>query len=123
MSIWTSELTGKLHHESIDSALLRDNPLGDPHVRPLWIYTPPGYEQGDTRYPSIYVIQDYSGQVTMWGNRQPFRESFIEATDRLFAEQRAPGCVLVFVDASRRPSERAERTRSAYQCRCLRVQP
>ncbi|MBG0564828.1 alpha/beta hydrolase-fold protein [Actinoplanes aureus] len=99
MSIWTSELAGTLHQESIDSALLRDNPLGDPHVRPLWVYTPPGYEQGDTRYPSIYVIQGYSGQVTMWANKQPFRDSFIENTDRLFAEERAPGCILVLVDA------------------------
>ncbi|WP_328470137.1 alpha/beta hydrolase-fold protein [Actinoplanes sp. NBC_00393] len=99
MSIWISELAGTLHHESIESALLRDNPLGDPHVRPLWVYTPPGYEQGDTRYPSIYVIQGYSGQVTMWANKQAFRDSFIENTDRLFAEGRAPGCILVFVDA------------------------
>ncbi|MBW6435292.1 enterochelin esterase [Actinoplanes hulinensis] len=99
MSIWSSELAGSLHHDTIESRLLRDNPLGDPHVRPLWVYTPPGYEQGDQRYPSIYVIQGYSGQVTMWGNRQPFREPFIETADRVFAEGRAPGCVLVYVDA------------------------
>ncbi|MEV6306642.1 alpha/beta hydrolase-fold protein [Actinoplanes sp. NPDC051861] len=97
MSIWTSELAGALHHESIDSALLRDNPLGDPHVRPLWVYTPPGYEQGDARYPSIYVIQGYSGQVTMWGNRQPFRQPFIETADRVFTTK--PKCILVYVDA------------------------
>ncbi|GAA0457963.1 enterochelin esterase [Actinoplanes capillaceus] len=99
MSIWSSELAGSLRHDTIESRLLRDNPLGDPHVRPLWVYTPPGYEQGDQRYPSIYVIQGYSGQVTMWGNRQPFREPFIETADRVFAEGRAPGCILVYVDA------------------------
>ncbi|MBO3738893.1 alpha/beta hydrolase [Actinoplanes flavus] len=99
MSIWTSELAGTLHQDTIESRLLRDNPLGDPHVRPLWVYTPPGYEQGDQRCPSIYVIQGYSGQVTMWGNREPFREPFIETADRVFAEGRAPGCVLVYVDA------------------------
>jgi hypothetical protein len=99
MSIWTSELAGTMHHESIDSALLRSNPLGDPHVRPLWVYTPPGYEQGDARYPSIYVIQGYTGQVSMWGNRQAFRRPFIETADSVFAENRAPGCILVYVDA------------------------
>ncbi|GGN06998.1 hypothetical protein FHR83_002380 [Actinoplanes campanulatus] len=99
MSIWSSELAGSLRHDTIESRLLRDNPLGDPYVRPLWVYTPPGYEQGDQRYPSIYVIQGYSGQVTMWGNRQPFREPFIETADRVFAEGRAPGCILVYVDA------------------------
>jgi hypothetical protein len=99
MSIWTSELAGTLHHDTIDSQALRGNVLGDPHVRPLWVYTPPGYEQGDERFPSIYVIQGYSGQVTMWGNRTPFRQPFIETADQVFAQDRAPGCILVYVDA------------------------
>ena len=94
-----TDLAGALHQETIDSRALRDNPLGDPHVRPLWVYTPPGYDQGTDRYPGIYVIQGYSGQVAMWGNREPFRQSFIETIDRIFAEGRAPGCVVVFVDA------------------------
>jgi hypothetical protein len=96
MSIWLSELAGALHHDTIDSRALRGNVLGDPHVRPLWVYTPPGYEQGDRRYPSVYVIQGYSGQVTMWGNRTPFRQPFIETADQVFAQERAPGCVLVY---------------------------
>ncbi|HWS33580.1 MAG TPA: alpha/beta hydrolase-fold protein [Actinoplanes sp.] len=99
MSIWTTQLAGTLHHDTIDSQVLRGNPLGDPHERPLWIYTPPGYEQGTERYPSIYVIQGYSGQVTMWGNRQPFRKPFIETADQVFATEQAPGCVIVYVDA------------------------
>ncbi|MEU4694721.1 alpha/beta hydrolase-fold protein [Actinoplanes sp. NPDC023714] len=93
------ELAGTLHRGTIDSVLLKDNPLGDPHVRPLWVYTPPGYAEGTGRYPTIYVIQGYSGQVEMWGNRQAFRRPFIETADRVFAENRAPGCILVFVDA------------------------
>ncbi|MEV6350325.1 alpha/beta hydrolase-fold protein [Actinoplanes sp. NPDC051851] len=99
MSIWSSELTGRLHHETIVSEQLRNNPLGDPHERPILIYTPPGYDDTDERYPSIYVIQGYSGQVTMWTNRQAFREPFVETADRVFAEGRAPGCVIVYVDA------------------------
>ncbi|MFC7532832.1 alpha/beta hydrolase [Actinoplanes sp. GCM10030250] len=97
MSIWASELAGTMHHESIDSALLRDNPLGDPHVRPLWVYTPPGYDQGDARYPSIYVIQGYTGQVTMWGNRTAFRQPVIETVDQVFRTK--PGCIVVYADA------------------------
>ncbi|BBH70568.1 enterochelin esterase [Actinoplanes sp. OR16] len=93
------ELAGNLHQGTIDSVLLKDNPLGDPHVRPLWVYTPPGYAETTDRFPAIYVIQGYSGQVEMWGNRQAFRRPFIETADRVFAENRAPGCILVFVDA------------------------
>ena len=94
-----SELAGTLHQETIESELLRDNPVGDPHTRPIWVYTPPGYEGSAQRYPSIYVIQGYTGQVAMWGNRQPFRQPFVETADQVFAEGRAPGCVLVYVDA------------------------
>ncbi|MEV4345216.1 alpha/beta hydrolase-fold protein [Actinoplanes sp. NPDC049596] len=96
---WSHELSGRLHQESIDSVLLRDNPLGDPHVRPLWVYTPPGYESGAGRYPVIYVIQGYTGHVGMWANRTAFRQPFPETADAVFARDEAPGCILVFVDA------------------------
>src|SRR5919112_103782 len=97
---WSYDLAGRLHHETIESALLRDNPLGDPHVRPLWVYTPPGYtENGTDRYPAVYVIQGYSGHVSMWANRTPFRQPFVETADAVFAAGRAPGCIVVYVDA------------------------
>jgi len=97
---WSTELAGRLDHEVIDSALLRDNPLGDPHQRPIWVYTPPGYDDSpQTRYPSVYVIQGYGGQVTMWANRTPYRQPFIETADAVFASGQAPGCIVVYVDA------------------------
>jgi hypothetical protein len=100
MSIWELELAGRLHRETIVSEVLRGNPLGDPHERPLWIYTPPGYDDSPTtRYPAIYVIQGYSGQVTMWANRTAFRQPFLQTADTVFATGQAPGCVLVYVDA------------------------
>jgi S-formylglutathione hydrolase FrmB len=99
MSIWTTELAGRLHQHTIESALLRGNPLGDPSERPLWVYTPPGYDEASgTRYPSIYVIQGYSGQLAMWANRTAFRQPFIETADAVFAGG-APGCLVVYVDA------------------------
>src|SRR5919112_5581373 len=97
---WSNDLVGELHHETIESELLRDNPLGDPDVRPLWVYTPPGYaDSGDTRYPAIYVIQGYTGHVGMWANRTAFRQPFIETADAVFASGEAPGCIVVYVDA------------------------
>jgi len=97
---WSYDLAGQLHQESIDSVLLRDNPLGDPHVRPLWVYTPPGYSaSASDRYPAVYVIQGYAGHVGMWANRMPFRQPFLETADAVFAAGEAPGCILVYVDA------------------------
>jgi S-formylglutathione hydrolase FrmB len=99
MSYWKREPAGELHRETIESELLRGNPLGDPHERPIWVYTPPGYEDGEGRYPAVYVIQGYSGQLGMWDNRQPFRPTFPEAADAVFAGGGVPGCIVVFVDA------------------------
>jgi hypothetical protein len=47
----------------------------------------------------VYVLQGFTGQVTMWANREPFRPTFIEAADTVFASGEAPGCVVVLVDA------------------------
>src|SRR5689334_14308464 len=93
-------LAGRLDAHTIDSALLEGNPLGDPAQRPLEVYVPPGYDDdGQRRYPSIYVIQGYTGTVPMWHNRAPFRRTFPEAVDAMFAAGEAPPCVLVLVDA------------------------
>src|SRR2546421_1371940 len=96
---WEAELAGRLDRHVIVSDLLRDNPLGDPHERPLWVYTPPGYDGSAERYPSVYVIQGYPGHVGMWANRGAYRQPFIETADAVFASGVAPGCVVVYVDA------------------------
>jgi S-formylglutathione hydrolase FrmB len=94
---WDAELAGRLDRHTVTSTLLRGNPLGDPHDRPLWVYVPPGYD-GDERYPAVYVIQGYTGHLAMWANRTPFRQPFVETADAVFAAG-APGCVVVYVDA------------------------
>jgi S-formylglutathione hydrolase FrmB len=96
---WAVPLAGRLDQLAIESDALRDNPLGDPHVRPLWAYLPPGYDgAGERRYPTIYLIQGLTGQVDMWANRPPLRPTVPELVDALFADQRVPPCVVVFVD-------------------------
>jgi S-formylglutathione hydrolase FrmB len=91
---------GRFDEHVFDSQVLRVNPLGDPHERPLWVYVPPGYDgEPDRRYPSIYVIQGLTGQLDMWHNRSPFRRNFPELADDLFAAGEAPPCILVWVDA------------------------
>jgi S-formylglutathione hydrolase FrmB len=100
MQPWQTEPIGRFERELIDSQVLRDNPLGDPHERPLWVYLPPGYEDDqERRYPSVYMIQGLTGQVDMWWNRSPFRPNFPELIDDLFASGQAPPCVVVLVDA------------------------
>ena len=97
---WSAPLAGRLDELVVDSAALRDNPLGDPSRRPLWVYVPPGYDdQPDRRYPSIYVLQGYTGHLAMWRNRTPYRQPFPETADTVFATGQAPPAIVVFVDA------------------------
>ncbi|HEY3106790.1 MAG TPA: alpha/beta hydrolase-fold protein, partial [Gaiellaceae bacterium] len=99
MEPWASELRGRIDAHEIESEVLRDNPLGDPHRRPLWVYVPPGYdEESDRRYPSIYVIQGLTGQLDMWRNRMPFRRNFPELADDVFVSGDAALAILVYVD-------------------------
>jgi len=97
---WSAELVGQLEEHVITSELLRDNPLGDPPERPLWVYLPPGYDDDqDRRYPAVYVIQGYTGHLAMWRNRAPYRQPFPETADAVFARAEAPPALVVYVDA------------------------
>jgi S-formylglutathione hydrolase FrmB len=97
---WEGDMAGRLDRAVMESELLRDNPLGDPYQRPIWVYTPPDYDNDESvRFPAVYVIQGYTGHVAMWANRMPYRQPFIETADAVFASGQAPGCILVFVDA------------------------
>jgi putative esterase len=92
---WSTELRGRFDEHVLESELLRGNPLGDPHARPLWVYVPPGYDdEPDRRYPSIYALQGLTGQLDMWRNRTAFRRNFPELLDELAAP-----ALVVLVDA------------------------
>ena len=99
MKPWSFEVRGRFEEITFESKALRDNPLGDPYVRPLWIYLPPGYDDEPARrYPSVYQIQGLTGQLDMWRNRSAFRKNAPELVDELFAAGEAPPCIVVWVD-------------------------
>ncbi len=97
---WSADLAGRIDEQVIRSELLRGNPLGDPHERPISVYLPPGYDQEPhCGYPAVYVIQGFTGNVAMWRNRSPYRQPFPEAADAVFASGEAPPAIVVYVDA------------------------
>lgn len=99
MEPWASQPQGRFEEHVVESEVLRGNPLGDPHRRPLWIYLPPGYEDApDERFAAVYVIQGLTGQLDMWRNRTPLRRTTPELVDALFAAGGVPTTVVVWVD-------------------------
>jgi enterochelin esterase-like enzyme len=98
MEPWGRELRGRLDEHVVESDALRGNPLGDPHLRPLWVYTPPGAAD-DAELSALYVIQGMTGQLDMWRNRSAFRPNVVELVDRLFADEDCTPARVAFVDA------------------------
>jgi hypothetical protein len=97
---WSRDPAGRFDEHELVSETLRGNPLGDPHLRPLWVYAPPAYEADkERRFPSLYLIQGHTGQLDMWRNRSAFRPTVPELVDRLFAQEGCPPALVVFVDA------------------------
>src|SRR5438094_71307 len=81
---------------TFDSEALRGNPLGDPHERPLFVWTPPSYvTSAERRYPSVYLLQSHTGKARAWFNVSPFDREFVEVLD----EELRPDAIVVLVDA------------------------
>jgi len=75
---------------SLDSVALHGNPLGDPHVRDLWVWAP---EDRSQSYPTVYVLHAHMRSALSWFNVEPFERSYPENIDAL-----APAAVVVLVD-------------------------
>lgn len=96
---WERPLAGALDRLTIESEVLRDNPLGDSPRRPLLVYRSPGVVAGATGVPVVHVIQGYSGQVDMWVGRSAFEPTVVERIDAMCAAGECPDAIVVFVDA------------------------
>jgi S-formylglutathione hydrolase FrmB len=83
-------LGGRWQALSYESEALKGNPLGDPHVRPVYLWTP----EGDGPFPTIYVLQGFTGTAAAWFNVRPWERTFPEEVDAL-----APRANVVLVDA------------------------
>jgi S-formylglutathione hydrolase FrmB len=94
---WQRPLAGRLDSLTVQSELLRGNPLGDPDRRPLYVYSSPGV--GEAPVPSVYVIQGFTGQADMWLSRSAFEPNLIERLDAMFSAGECPDAVVVMVDA------------------------
>jgi len=93
------ETAGAFTRERVTSAALAGNPLGDPAERTMWVYTPPGYEQGNRRYPTIYFLHGYLGRVDAYWNWVGWHPTVPQLIDELFAQPEVEPAIVVLVDA------------------------
>lgn len=84
-----------LRHESL---ILSNNPLGDPTERDVIVYLPPGYEEGETRYPSVYCLSGFTGRGKMLLNDSAFTPNLAERMDRQIAAGTIKPMIVVMPD-------------------------
>ncbi|HUF02588.1 MAG TPA: alpha/beta hydrolase-fold protein [Aridibacter sp.] len=82
-----------------ESKALEGNPLGDPHVRKLPVYLPAGYEEnGDERYPAVYLLSGFTGRGSMMLNESSFEPNIAERLDILIGSGRVRPLIAVLPD-------------------------
>jgi hypothetical protein len=78
---------------------LARNPLGDPATRPVAVYMPPGYDShGSRRYPALYVLHGYTGDVAALIATRPWETNVLQWADRLVRDRRMRPALIVLVD-------------------------
>jgi enterochelin esterase-like enzyme len=81
------------------SAILKGNPLGDPHVRKLGVWLPPGYDgSGKRRFPVLYDLVGFTGSGLSHLGWKPFGHNVPERAARLIHEGKTGPAIFVFPD-------------------------
>ena len=79
------------------SAILKDNPLRDPHIRKLAAWLPPGYD-GKRRFPVLYDLVGFTGSGLAHVAWKPFGDNLPERAARLMRDGKMGPAILVFPD-------------------------
>jgi len=93
-----SDPRGTVQVVSFDSEVLKGNLPGDPHLRDLHVYLPPGYEAGGERYPVIWVLTGFTGRGRMLLNDGPWAPALNDRMDALLAAGRCRPAILAMPD-------------------------
>jgi enterochelin esterase family protein len=94
---------GTIDRWRFESALLRGNPLGDPHVRDIPVYLPPSYATDETRrFPVVFVLAGYTGTGRMMLNERAWFDPLDARMDRLIDAGACGEMILVIPDGMTR---------------------
>lgn len=92
-------MPGTLRIETVESEVLRANPLGDPATRRVAVWLPPSYQSSpQRRYPVIYWLAGYTGTGEMMFQGGPWQPGLGERLDRLVAARTMGEAIVVAPD-------------------------
>lgn len=82
----------------LESAVLRENPLGDPANRRLPVILPPDYSaESERRYPVLIALTGFTGRGIMLLNDDAWQPNLAERLERLYAAG-MPHAIVVLPD-------------------------
>jgi hypothetical protein len=87
---------GALTRFTVESRRLKDNFLGDPHVRAIDVWTPAGHDGAGL--PLLVDLTGYTGSGLSHTNWKNFGENVPERLDRLVGSGALAPCVVAFPD-------------------------
>lgn len=90
-------LSGTLHTLTFESEVLAGNPLGDPALREVPVYLPPGAAPGDD-LPLVAVLAGFAGTGAGALSGTPWDLPFPERYERLLDRDEARPCAFFFPD-------------------------
>jgi enterochelin esterase-like enzyme len=89
---------GRVVADTVHSAALADNPLGDSPRRVVSVYLPPDYGRTARRYPVVYLLHGFDGGPSQWTERFSLRT----AMDSLIASRAVRPMIVVVPDGGNR---------------------
>ena len=90
---------GTVERLTFESAVLKGNPLRDPHVRDIPVYLPADYyKEATRRYPVIYYLTGFTGRGAMCLNDKAWGETLPQRLDRLIASRKLVPSIVVMPD-------------------------
>ena len=82
-----------------ESEILKNNPLGDKHIRDLYVYLPPNYESvTDVNFPVVYCLTGFTGRGKMFLNDNAFAPNLAERLDKLIGDGTIKPMIAVLPD-------------------------
>lgn len=91
--------SSRIEQLTLESAILRDNPLNDPYVRTVTVYLPPGHDDLPVRgYPTIYLLSSHGSTGLSMMNWRPWDVTIRQQLDALIASGAMPPAIVVMPD-------------------------
>ena len=95
----SSSPRGRVVMDTVTSAALKGNPLGDPAERTVPVYLPPGYDKkSKARYPVVYLLSGFTGTGRSFLNFAAYSENLPEKLDRMIGEGAIGEMIVVMPD-------------------------